>query len=183
MRIPKLPVQALALPLLYLAGCPDSTAGVELGSYTVVATRTGGSCGAWREQATYSFSVKLTIRPGVLRWDQSTGSPVNGTYDVRARSFRLTLEDSAQLAAANRATGYVGCTMVRHDVIDGVFDGPVPESTTADAGVPSPPFHATYSISWSAAPGSDCAPYVGALETQWSALPCSTSYGLAGARM
>lgn len=179
----KLPVQALALPLLYLAGCPDSTSGVELGSYTVVATRTGGTCGAWREEGTYSFAVKLTIRPGVLRWEQANGSPINGAYDLRARSFRVTLEDSAQLAAADVRSGYLGCTMVRHDVIDGLFQGAVPESSTVDAGIPSPPFIGAYTISWSAAPGSDCAQYVGALAQQWAALPCSSSYTLRGARM
>lgn len=174
-------IHALAAPLLALAGCPDTTVGTNLGSYRVIATRTGGSCGQWREELTYSFTVALTLRPGLLRWTQS--SPVDGTYDLQARSFRITLEDAAQLAPANRAQMYPGCTIVRHDVIDGLFEGPVPDQSAPDASVASPPFRASYSISWSAAPGSDCAQYVGAQSTQWAALPCSTTYTLRGEKM
>lgn len=177
------PIHVLALPLLVLAGCPDSSTGVELGSYRVIATRSGGNCGQWREEETYSFTVKLTLRPGLVRWVQNQGAPTDGTFDQRASSFRITLEDSAQLAPPNRAQEYAGCTMVRHDVIDGLFEGAVPDPSTPDAAVVSPPFRASYSISWAAAPGSNCMPFIGALTQQWATLPCSTTYTLRGARM
>jgi hypothetical protein len=179
----RIPIQALALPLLYLVGCPEPQPGVELGTYRVIATRSGGTCGAWREPAQYSFNVRLTIRSGVLRWAQTSGSPIDGTLDARASSFHVTLQDYAQLAAPNRAREYLGCAMVRQDVVDGTFQGTLPDPAAADAAASMPPFRGTYSTSFAPAPGSDCRPYIGALEQQWAALPCSTTYTLEGARM
>ena len=183
MSIRPRPIHALALLLLPLTGCPEKTSGVELGTYRVIATRTGGNCGQWREEETYSFSVSLTLRPGLLRWAENQGAPVDGSLDQRAAAFRITLEDAAQLAPPNRAQEYLGCTMVRHDVIDGTFEGAIPDPSTPDAAVVYPPFRASYSISWAPAPGSDCRPYVGALAQQWATLPCSTTYTLRGAKM
>lgn len=187
------------LPLLPLAGCPDSTAGIDLGTYEVIAMRTAGTCGAWREQGTYSFRVRLTLGSGSLRWAEATGRTINGTVDVRARSFQVALEERALVLPANRVSGYVGCTMVRQDVIDGVFEGPLPEpgdagvsvdggdggdgGNASDGGVvASPPFRGTLSTSFAPATGSDCSPAVGASAQQWAALPCTLGYTIRGTR-
>lgn len=176
-------VRALALPLLILGGCPEPRPGVELGSYLVVATRSVGTCGAHREDGSYSFQVNLTLRPGLVRWAESTGSPIDGSFDHAARSFRVSSESSALLAPANRATEYLGCTIVRQDVIDARFQGAVPNPSEVDGGpVEGPPFVGSYSVLWAPAPGSDCSPYVGATSQQWAALPCTTTYRLDGAR-
>lgn len=149
----------------------------------MVATRTAGTCGPQQEEGSYSFQVNLTLRPGLVRWAETNGSPTDGSFDSGARSFRVRLESSAQLAPPNRAIDYPGCVMVRQDVIDARFLGPVPEPSTADGGsFEGPPFDGVYTVLWSPAAGSDCSVYVGATSQQWAALPCSTTYRLDAVR-
>ncbi|MEZ4394033.1 MAG: hypothetical protein R3A48_23410 [Polyangiales bacterium] len=176
-------LRSLALPLLALGGCPEPKPGVELGRYLVVATRTAGTCGPQQEDGSYSFRVDLTLRPGIIQWAETSGSPTEGTFDQGARAFRVRLEASAQVAPANRAIDFPGCVMVRQDVIDGRFLGPVPEPAAFDATTfVGPSFDGTYSVLWSPSPGSDCSAFIGASSQQFAALPCSTTYRLDGVR-
>lgn len=176
-------VRSLALPLLSLGACPEPRPGIELGTYLVVATRSVGNCGALREEGSYSFQTSLTLRAGLLRWSEGSRGPVDGTYDATARAFRVVSEASALLAPANRAAEFAGCTIVRQDVIDGRFQGEVPNPALADGGpFEGPPFVGAYSVLWAPAPGSDCRPFIGASAQQWAALPCSTTYRLDGTR-
>lgn len=183
MNLRRLLLCALTLPLLSLGGCPQPQPGIELGRYLVVATRTGGTCGPQQEEGAYSFQVDITLRPGVVRWAQTVGSPTDGTYDHGSRAFRLTMEQSRVLAQSNRAAEYPGCVIVRADAIDARFQGEVPDPSRTDGGsAQGPAFVGTYTILWSGSAGSDCSPFVGATSQQWAALPCTTTYRLDGTR-
>lgn len=182
-RLRRVLLSVLTLPLLSLGGCPEARPGVELGRYLVIATRTAGTCGPQREDGSYSFQVDLTLRPGLIRWAETSGTPIDGRFDQAARSFRVSLEASATLAQPNRVAEYAGCTVLRQDVIDGQFQGEVPEPSSVDGGSwIGPPFEGTYSVIWSPVSGSDCSPYVGGGAQQWAALPCTTTYRLSATR-
>lgn len=161
---------------------------VSLGTFRVVATRTGMTCGA--QSAPYApraeFTVALQVAAGTLTWTPVGADPTRGTWNAPARVFRVFQDQDIVAWGPDRRRDIVGCVLHRSDVIEGTVEMSAGDAGVGgDAGAPEArSFTGTETIVFGVAQGGgDCRPIVGAGDGQFSTLPCEVTYSLDARRM
>lgn len=172
---------------LALAQCslPDTQ---PVGQFQVVGQMMTNTCGAQTGlfDARFQFPVELTIGRGTLQWKPVGVDASGATGTWRLGAFRLENESETTLAAPDRRTGYAGCVLVRHDVIEALTNASDTPQPDAGANATEPTqftrFTGTETIVLGGSATSDCAGLVGASSGQVNALPCTVTYQLIGTR-
>lgn len=196
---------------LFATACGSQSPPADLGRWRVEATLTQNTCGPQSGSfpQRFAFQVTLGTRQGAFSWTPDQAASALGTWDPQVGSFRIAQEITQVVAAPDRRIEFVGCTMRRADVIEGllpvaadsgVFDAGARDAlsnvdASADAGdaaagdasvdagpVDAPTFRASESIVYGAAEGSDCRAQIGAGQGQVLTLPCVVTYTLVGVR-
>ena len=185
-------VLGLLLSSVLLGGCDEASEGERLGLYSVLATRTQNTCGAQMSGKLQSarFNVVLSLQQGVLRWTPTGATTASGSFNVFDGTFRIAIEASTQMIAANRQRQIPGCVLRRVDLIEGVVRASadagastsVDASTNADAGTVVTGFQAQETIAYGTESG-DCTSLIGVGEGQSLALPCVVGYQMDAARI